>query len=195
VAVEHRLPTGQYLTSIYGHLGVKRLVEPGDLVAAGQQIGTIGGKHPLVNGGYDPHLHFGIRDGRVGEPGCTLFVLSLEGQQSEKVQLVALDQQELELELGPIAGELARKKGSLILGTPSGKFAVVFRDDRFFIPAAVLWNYTSRPGCELVGDALSTEGWYDPVAFLRQAGAESNPAAYRKPRTGSRAKEPSSDRR
>ena len=36
---------------------------------------------------------------------------------------------------------------------------------------------------EMIGYGLSTDGWHDPVAFLRQHGADNNPAPFGPPKT------------
>jgi murein DD-endopeptidase MepM/ murein hydrolase activator NlpD len=68
VAIEHRLPDGRYLTSVYGHLAFDLLVGPGDVVTAGQRIGTQGLSTSVENGGYGSHLHFGLGDGPFRRP-------------------------------------------------------------------------------------------------------------------------------
>lgn len=72
IAIEHRFDTDQYFTTLYGHLGNDRKVKAGDIVQAGQMIATIGRQHARINGGYEPHLHFGVRQGRNAEiaPRC-----------------------------------------------------------------------------------------------------------------------------
>jgi murein DD-endopeptidase MepM/ murein hydrolase activator NlpD len=68
VAIEHRLPDGRYLVSVYGHLAFDVLVRPGDVVKAGQRIGTQGLSTSVENGGYGAHLHFGLGDGPFRRP-------------------------------------------------------------------------------------------------------------------------------
>ena len=105
IVIEHKLPDGNYITSIYGHLANRRLVSVGDVVQAGQVIGTVA-KSKLENGGFDPHLHFAIRDGRMFEPGRELFDVSMNGKQSE-VKLVDFNETEAEIELPEGAAEFA----------------------------------------------------------------------------------------
>jgi hypothetical protein len=80
VVIEHRLPDGNYVTSIYGHLCGHRgypLIPNGSLVTKGQLIGYIGSDDE--NGDGQEHLHLGIRIGRydsyfcgyTGTPQCT----------------------------------------------------------------------------------------------------------------------------
>ena len=67
----------------------------GDVVQAGQVIGFEGRKG-IENGGYTPHLHLGIRDGRMFEEGMEFPSLELKGK-ATKFKLVHLDEKELEL--------------------------------------------------------------------------------------------------
>jgi len=68
VVIEHRLPTGRYMVSVYGHLAFDVLVRAGDVVKAGQRIGTQGLSTSVENGGYGSHLHFGLGDGPFRRP-------------------------------------------------------------------------------------------------------------------------------
>jgi len=63
IVLEHRLPDGSYLVSLYGHCAWDVLVKSGEQVKAGQKIGTQGLSCSLENGGYGSHVHFGIGDG------------------------------------------------------------------------------------------------------------------------------------
>lgn len=57
INVDHVLADGCHVTSRYAHLD-SRLVNAGDIVAAGQQIGTVGDAF----GALAPHLHFDVCD-------------------------------------------------------------------------------------------------------------------------------------
>jgi hypothetical protein len=168
VTIEHRLPDATYVTTIYGHLASKRLVNQGDLVRAGQQIGTIGAKHAAINGGYTPHLHFGMRRGRLAEPGCTLLQLTGAGRRVS-VKLVTVSEDEIEFEMSPDIPGLREIRG---FGQADRRYPVTVRDGKSFVSARLLWEIHKRPGFETVGNSLSTEGWLDPVAALRQFGAD-----------------------
>ncbi len=63
IEIEHQSPSDAPFVSNYGHLsGTTLLVQPGDTVAAGQQLGYIG--TPAENGGHElEHLHFSIFTG------------------------------------------------------------------------------------------------------------------------------------
>lgn len=56
VIVSHRTTKGEVLQSMYAHL-LEIKVQPGDLVARGQKIATVG----TSNGYYPAHLHFEMR--------------------------------------------------------------------------------------------------------------------------------------
>jgi 4-aminobutyrate aminotransferase-like enzyme/Ser/Thr protein kinase RdoA (MazF antagonist)/murein DD-endopeptidase MepM/ murein hydrolase activator NlpD len=60
---------GPVFWTLYGHLSRETLatVKPGQEIAAGQQIGSIGDH--TVNGGWAPHLHFQIITDRLGQTG------------------------------------------------------------------------------------------------------------------------------
>ncbi len=63
VIVEHRLPGGTFVCSLYAHLAPSICVKPGDIVKRGRKIGSVGRSHTWENGGYWSHLHFGIHSG------------------------------------------------------------------------------------------------------------------------------------
>jgi murein DD-endopeptidase MepM/ murein hydrolase activator NlpD len=68
VVLEHRLPDGHYITSVYGHAAFDVLVKPGEVVRLGQKIATQGFSTSIENGGYGSHLHFGLGDGPFRRP-------------------------------------------------------------------------------------------------------------------------------
>lgn len=160
VAIEHHLPDGSYVTSIYGHLGSARRVAAGDIVHAGQMIGTVG-KSGTENGGYKPHLHFGLRAERMFEPGRAVMVVVLNGQ-ADAIKIASMGEDEVELETPP---DLPLP---LELRFGERKFAIVERDHKSWMPTAVL-NYLQSPEFPIVGYGLSTDGWLDPTEFLKQA--------------------------
>lgn len=166
VVIEHRLPDdGGFVTTIYGHLGADRLVNVGDVVEVGTQIGEIGRQSLLNNGGYKPHLHFGIREGRLAEPGMTLFELKTAAVRSP-VRLASLGEEEIELEVPEAA-----MPGIIKLTLQGEEFSLEPEGGKFSLPARVLWR-TRRSDFPIVGYGLSTDGWRDPVAFLREQAAD-----------------------
>jgi len=170
IVLEHRLLTGEYVTTVYGHLGANRLVKAGQIVQAGRQIGAIGAKNVSINGGYNPHLHFGVRQGRLAENGCTLLLLRWpDGTAPLKLLQVGEDEIEVELPEGIKIRDIE---------VAGRKFPISVREGKTFAPAAMLWTLGGRAGFNIVGYGLTTEGWTDPVAFLRQMGAASNPAPF-----------------
>jgi len=171
VVIEHKTNGGDYYTTMYGHLATKRFVNRGDVVKAGQPIGTIGRQHFRINGGYKPHLHIGVLEGRMVENGVLLFHLaSSVGTRAEarvveieedwvQVDLPASVPDKLEIRLGPITTNVSK------------------RDDKYFIPARLLWGF-QRHDFPLVGYSLTTDGFRDPVAFLQEHQAHTFPAPY-----------------
>jgi hypothetical protein len=72
----------------------------------------------------------------------------------------------------------------LVMGLDGRRFAVEKHDDKATIDAAFL-SYVPAPDFLIVGYGLSTDGWFDPIDFLRQHGAEANPAAFSQAPRGS----------
>lgn|GEM_PF-3510569 len=72
ILAEHTDQAGTQVVSLYGHLDASSFqVTEGQEISRGQLIGYLGDSS--VNGGWPPHLHFAIRDGRyvdawAGEP-------------------------------------------------------------------------------------------------------------------------------
>lgn len=168
VVLEHRLPDGNYGTTIYGHLANERLVNVGDVVRAGQQIGTIGTTH--VNGGYKPHLHLGVREGRMAEVGRKLILLPVGGKP------VRLQIAELREDVVVVSGA-EKLPEQLRLNLNGREFEISNHDGKAEVTSAFL-SYVPSPEFAIVGYGLSTDGWLDPIAFLKAHGADTNPAAF-----------------
>lgn len=66
IIIQHQNIDGSTAVSLYGHLGTDRRVSVGNNVAKGQRIGTVGPSDYYINGGWSPHLHFGIHPGSYG---------------------------------------------------------------------------------------------------------------------------------
>jgi murein DD-endopeptidase MepM/ murein hydrolase activator NlpD len=175
VVIEHHLPDGQYVTTIYGHLANDLLVKRGAIVQAGQQIGTIGSTR--VNGGYKPHLHLGVRAGRMAEVGRKLLLMTTDGHATQ-MQITALEDDKIEL------SGATSLPAELVMGLDGRKIAIDKHDDKATLDAAFLY-YVPSPEFQIVGYGLSTDGWLDPIDFLRQHGAEANPADFRRAQRGS----------
>lgn len=170
IIIEHRDPEESYFCSIYAHLGNDRRVRTGDLVTAGQQIGTIGRKSGAINGGYEPHLHFGIRNGRWVEAGQELFKLVIDGE-SVTIRLIepAEPRSRVSVEPDPQRDLEFPMLGRRVDLTPT--------DDGFSVPSFIL--YGSRPpdfGGRFAGYHFTLEGWRDPISFLRERRADRDPA-------------------
>ena len=159
IAIEHHLPDGSYVTSIYGHLGNSRRVAVGDIVRAGEMIGAVGSSG-IENGGFKPHLHFGLRSGRMFEPDRNLFLMVVDGK-PDVIKLVSLDENEVEVQT-PEGLPLP-----LDLPLAGHKFTITSRDGKQWLPAAAL-NFIQPPDFAVTGYGLSTDGWLDPTEFLTQ---------------------------
>lgn len=57
VVIEHQRPDGSRVCTLYGHLAPVLTVKHGQVVEAGQMIGSLGRSHCYENGGYGAHLH------------------------------------------------------------------------------------------------------------------------------------------
>jgi murein DD-endopeptidase MepM/ murein hydrolase activator NlpD len=168
VVIEHRSPNNQFVTTIYGHLANDRLVKAGDVVRAGQQIGTIGTSR--VNGGYKPHMHLGVRAGRIAEAGRKMIDVAVNGK-ALPLQIVELRDDTVVFKASSDFPERLR------LNVNGRDFEIVRDGDTAKVESAILWNLPSNE-FPIVGYGLSTEGWLDPVAFLRSQRADINPAAF-----------------
>jgi murein DD-endopeptidase MepM/ murein hydrolase activator NlpD len=157
VAIEHRLPNDQFVTTVYGHLDSKLLVSTGDVVKAGQPIGTIGATR--VNGGYKPHLHFGVRDGRMLEKGRPFLAMDLNGEQMLlKVDEVTEEQVLLTgSENLPDRFQMAVNEKMFEFHNEQGKITTSIE----------ILQHLQPIGFQIVGYGLSTDGWIDPVRFLQ----------------------------
>jgi murein DD-endopeptidase MepM/ murein hydrolase activator NlpD len=183
IVIEHRTESeGEFFTTVYGHLGADRKVKVGDVVEVGTQIGEIGRQSPFINGGYKPHLHFGVREGRFAEEGMTLFQLATATGRSP-VRLARLGEEEIELAIPEaIMPETTTPEATtprIIKLTLQGEeFSLAPKGGKFFLPAKILWR-THRADFPIVGYGLSTAGWCDPIAFLRERDADTRPPPFK----------------
>ena len=131
LVIEHQYGNGFYATSIYGHLA-KRLVSVGDIVQAGQVIGTVG-KKGIENGGYEPHLHFAVREGRMWEPGAVLTKLNANGT-SAPLKMVSLREDEIEVAIDLEPASL----GFFTIAASGQNYSIQTRDGKYYLSAALL---------------------------------------------------------
>lgn len=170
IIIEHRFPDGESFTTVYAHLDNNRPVHTGDIVMAGQMIGHIGRKSPLVNGGYEPHLHFGVRTTLMGRHGMPFMQIPIGG----KPQLIAVD------EVGETTTSLLMPPGApdRFLAVHEGApLPIVREDDEYRIPSWPLWRIVIAEA-KVHGYSPSLDGWTDPTAFLRTKRADSFPAPH-----------------
>lgn len=161
IAIEHKLKTGAYVTTFYGHLAAKRLVKVGDVVKAGQRIGSIGRQSRAVNGGYKPHLHFGVAYGRKLEKGRTLTTVR-QAAKVVPVNVVDFTDEQVELDFGP----LKDKATGFHLAAGGKQWRVEEKRGKLAVPARIMWSLQT-PAFQLAGYANSKNGFLDPVKFLR----------------------------
>lgn len=157
VAIEHHLANDEYVTTVYGHLDSKLLVSQGEIVRAGQPIGTIGATR--VNGGYKPHLHFGVRSGRMLEKGRPFIAANITGAPA----LLKID----EVTDGQVTltgGENLPERFQLTWNDKSFDFQS--EQGRATTSSEILQHFQPI-GFQIVGYGLSTDGWLDPVRFLQ----------------------------
>jgi murein DD-endopeptidase MepM/ murein hydrolase activator NlpD len=169
IVIEHRIGDDKYITSVYGHLAHAKFVAAGDVVQAGKMIGTIG-RPGIENGGYKPHLHFAIREGRKVEVGAEIFTMIVNGKKSS-IKVAALDEQEIEIE----ADESIPANFKFRFGDQ--EFALSKRDGKRFLPNAAL-QHVQRPDFAIVGYGLNTNGWRNPTEFLMEMRADTQPAPF-----------------
>ena len=143
-------------------------MKAGDIVQAGQQIGTLGATR--VNGGYKPHLHLGVRAGRTAEVGRKLLLMTLDGHATE-MQITAVHDDKIE-----VTGA-TNLPAELVMGLDGRKIAVEKQGDKATLDAAFLY-YVPAPDFLIVGYGLSTDGWLDPIDFLKAARCRGDPAPF-----------------
>jgi murein DD-endopeptidase MepM/ murein hydrolase activator NlpD len=157
VAIEHKTASDTYVTTVYGHLDSKLLVSLGDIVRAGQPIGTIG--NTRVNGGYKPHLHFGVRRGRMLEKGQPFIACNITGTPA-LLKIGEVTEEQVTLTGGENLPERFQLK--------SNDKAFDFRNEQGKVTTtSEILQHFQPLGFQIVGYGLSTEGWLDPVQFLR----------------------------
>jgi murein DD-endopeptidase MepM/ murein hydrolase activator NlpD len=169
IIIEHRTADDDYFLSLYGHLGNDRLVRAGDIVTAGQVIGTIGKEAGDVNGGYKPHLHFAIHEGRYFEPGMELFRMQVNGQPLT-VRLIELGEVESRVALSADVPDLTFE-------WQTGQPVTLRRaGDSYLLPSFILWSLGGGSSSSMPGYAPTVQGFRDPVQFLRDARADTHAA-------------------
>jgi murein DD-endopeptidase MepM/ murein hydrolase activator NlpD len=154
VAIEHRLPGDRYLTSTYGHMGFDLQVKAGDVVRAGQRIGTVGLSCAVENGGYGAHVHFGLGNGPFRRPAG----------------LAIGDQVDLELEEGgkvkvPVVRLTYSKEGKNRFGFPLTAM-VVERPDHSEQIVEISEQPTGQEIAWFQAYVKGCRGWLNPQVML-----------------------------
>jgi hypothetical protein len=102
----------------------------------------------------------------------TLFELKTAGGRSP-VRLARLGEEEIELEVPEATTP------QIIKVTLHGEeFTLAPKGGKFVLPAKILWH-TRRSDFPIVGYGLSTDGWRDPVGFLRERDADAHPPPFK----------------
>jgi hypothetical protein len=106
----------------------------------------------------------------MAEVGAVLMQVRINGE-PHQIKIAALREDYVELTPSPaLAGPLTLR----VNGEP---FLQEQRDGKPCLPARMLWGF-SRPDFALVGYDLTTDGWCDPIAFLRERRADTQPAPF-----------------
>jgi murein DD-endopeptidase MepM/ murein hydrolase activator NlpD len=158
IIIEHQVDDRSYV-SLYGHLSDERLVRQGDVVIAGQQIGSIGRNDARVNGGYDPHLHFAVSDGPCVRAGAEVVKLAVNGE-PVRVMLSGLEETRMRVDLSRDLPRLTLQFGE------ETKATLDREGEECFLPAWLAWDMPSRARSE--GYTNNIEGFHDPIAFVRE---------------------------
>ncbi|MCA8961362.1 MAG: peptidoglycan DD-metalloendopeptidase family protein, partial [Planctomycetes bacterium] len=162
VIVEHRLPDGGFVTSVYGRLGDGLGVRVGDLVRRGQQLGVVGGALSEENGVHASGLFFGLHRGRYlqAAPGWCRWVV-------EEAKVYGLP-------FGP-GGTSVR--GAVEVEHSGGTWARIRYRDRDLEGPLSLLVARGEPGrvpaptpligwCRSHGDRATLPEWIDPAPWL-----------------------------
>ena len=106
----------------------------------------------------------------MAEVDATIFRVVINGHPCG-LKIVSLGEEQVEVELSDPTISL---RNLTVNGTPH---VMERRDNKLYAPAALLWE-VQRPDFDLVGYALKIDGWNDPVRFLRDRKADTNPAPF-----------------
>jgi hypothetical protein len=111
-----------------------------------------------------------VREGRLAEIGSTLGQMTIDGRPAA-ITLAELGEEWIEISLPEgVTPPLRLRRGG-------ETFDIESRDGKAVARAALLWKLR-RKDFALVGYGLSTEGWRDPIEFLREQRADTQPAPF-----------------
>src|SRR5262249_39597638 len=121
-----------------------------------------------------PHLHLGVREGRMAEAGRKLVLMMADGTGSA-LEIAEVKETDKE-------GVIVLKGGSALpaslqMGADGRRFDITHTGDNVEVSAALL-SYVPSPEFLIVGYGLSTDGWLDPILFLKAHSADVNPAPF-----------------
>ncbi|MCB9915091.1 MAG: M23 family metallopeptidase [Planctomycetes bacterium] len=165
IVLEHELSPDEHICSVYVHLGADRRVKPGERVARGQVLGTVGAQKSDENGRYPAHLHFGLHRGRY------LQIAPAWKRELER------DAREYGLPCCP-DGRLVKGEIALTLDAPHAQVRVDFVGTHEHTWMSLLTGSTS-PGyvpadiagwCQGYGDEATVAEWLRPSTWIAEHG-------------------------
>jgi len=124
-----------------------------------------------TNGGYNPHLHFGVRKGRKVAQGMKLAEIVVNGER-RPVTIVELGEDRIQIDLP------ASVPDGFALRVSNATIRLTKQGDKSYLPSRFLWSLPAAD-FQIIGYDLKTDDFLDPVAFLQQQRADSNPAPFR----------------
>ena len=104
----------------------------------------------------------------MAEVGAVVFHIAIDGQPRD-VKIAALGEEWIEVDLPP------ERPQRITFRLAGEAYEVLQRDGKPCLPARLLWRWR-RADFPVVGYALDTACWRDPIAFLREHQADSRPA-------------------
>lgn len=164
LCIEHRLPTGTYVMSVYGHLGFDVLVKAGDKVTKGQKVATVGMSCARENGGYGAHLHFGVSKGPFRRPKGARLGMRINLKFPDKTVQAPI----LAFVYDPKTKDPHGFPGlSLIVRFPDGKLHALPAKNPGNLGEQLYW---------FKGYVKNCVGWYDPRKFIEHYAKKKDPA-------------------
>jgi len=116
-------------------------------------------------------LHFGVRKGRKVAQGMKLAEIIVNGER-RPVTIVELGEDRIQIDLP------ASVPDGFALRVSNATIRLTKQGDKSYLPSRFLWSLPAAD-FQIIGYDLKTDDFLDPVAFLQQQRADSNPAPFR----------------